>query len=116
MIIQKPRIPVKEVLLYAFLPGFIKKLIYKLKGYRIGKEVSIGFGSIICGRNVYIGDHTSIGFFTIIRGEEIKIGSHVSSDALPPIKLVGAVSVKKFLSSFRVFSWFSKIIVVTARL
>jgi acetyltransferase-like isoleucine patch superfamily enzyme len=49
-----------------------------MKGYRIGKKVSIGLGSIIRGRDVAIGDHSKIGFFTIIRGDRIKIGSHVN--------------------------------------
>ncbi|MCG7853621.1 MAG: hypothetical protein MIO92_13960 [Methanosarcinaceae archaeon] len=78
MLIQKPRIPIKDVLLIGFLPCFIKKTIYRLMGYRIGKNVSIGFGSVICGKDVHIGDHSKIGFFTIIRGKQIKIGSHVS--------------------------------------
>jgi acetyltransferase-like isoleucine patch superfamily enzyme len=77
MLIQKPRIPIKDVLLYGFLPCFLKKAVYRLKGYRIGRDVSIGFGSIICGKDVDIGDYCNIGFFTIIRGEQIKIGSHV---------------------------------------
>ena len=48
---------------------------------------------------------------------DIKIGSQLSKDALPPNdELVGAASDKNALSSFRDFSWFSKIIVVTARL
>lgn len=78
MLIQKPRIPVLQILLYGFIPGFLKILVYRLKGFRIGKNVSIGLGSIICAKDVTIGAHTKIGFFTIIRGEQIKIGSHVS--------------------------------------
>jgi acetyltransferase-like isoleucine patch superfamily enzyme len=77
MLIEKPRIPVLSVLLYGFWPGFIKVLLYRLKGYRIGKGVSIALGSVICGERVEIGDHTSIGFLTIIRGKEICLGSHV---------------------------------------
>ena len=81
MLIQKPRIPIKDILLYAFLPGFLKKTVYRLKGYKLGKKVSIGFGSIISGKEVLIGDFTKIGIFTIIRGEKITIGSHVSIGA-----------------------------------
>ena len=47
---------------------------------------------------------------------DIRMGSHVSKEAFPPAKLVDTVSFKKFLSSFKAFSWFSKMIVVTARL
>lgn len=77
MLIQKPRIPIKDILLLGFFPGFLKKIIYRLKGYRIGKNVSIGFGSVICGETVSVGDGTSIGFLTIIRGKKIAIGEYV---------------------------------------
>jgi acetyltransferase-like isoleucine patch superfamily enzyme len=77
MLTEKPRIPIRSILLYGLWPGFIKVLLYRLKGYRIGKGVSIGLGSVICGDRVEIGDHTSIGFLTIIRGKEICLGSHV---------------------------------------
>jgi acetyltransferase-like isoleucine patch superfamily enzyme len=77
MLIDKPRIPIHAVLLYGLWPGFIKIFLYRLKGYRIGKGVSIGLGSVICGDRVEIGDHTSVGFLTIIRGKEICLGSHV---------------------------------------
>lgn len=81
MLIKKSRIPIREVLLFGLWPGFIKNWIYRLKGYRIGKGVSIGFGSIISGERVTIGDYTSIGFLTIIRGKEITIGAHVQIGA-----------------------------------
>jgi len=77
MLIEKPRIPVRDVLLYGLWPNFIKKIIYRLKGYQIGKDVAIGFGSVICGEKVQVGDHTSIGFLTILRGREILLGPHV---------------------------------------
>src|SRR5271169_5919143 len=77
MLIEKPRIPIRSVLLYGLWPGFIKIFWYRLKGYRIGKGVSIGLGSVICGEQVEIGDHTSIGFLTVIRGKKIVIGPHV---------------------------------------
>jgi len=78
MLIEKPRIPIREVLLYGLWPNFVKVRLYRLMGYRIGKGVSIGFGSIITAGRVEVGDRTSIGFFTIIRGKEVRIGSHVS--------------------------------------
>ena len=77
MLIQKPRIPVKHVLLYGFLPSFLKVWVYRLKGYKIGKKVSFGFGAVIRGEKVSVGDHTSIGFLTIIRGKEIKLNGFV---------------------------------------
>jgi acetyltransferase-like isoleucine patch superfamily enzyme len=77
MLIEKPRIPIRQVLLYGLWPGFLKILIYRLKGYRIGKGVSIGFGSVICADRVEVGDHVSIGFLTILRGKEIRLGPYV---------------------------------------
>jgi acetyltransferase-like isoleucine patch superfamily enzyme len=77
MLIEKARIPIRAILLFGLWPGPIKTWIYRLKGYRIGKGVSIGFGSVICGDRVEIGDHTSIGFLTIVRGKDIRIGAHV---------------------------------------
>ena len=77
MLIKRNRFPVKEIILYGILPSFLKLFIYKLKGYRIGKGVSIGFGSIILGKDVMIGDYSKIGFITIIRSETIKIGRYV---------------------------------------
>ena len=77
MLIEKPRVPIRDILLYGLWPGFLKVLIYRLKGYRIGKGVSLGLGSVICGDRVEVGDHTSIGFLTIIRGKQIRLGEHV---------------------------------------
>lgn len=77
MLIEKPRIPIRDILLFGLWPGFLKVWIYRFKGYRIGKGVSIGLGSIISGDRVEIGDHASIGFLTIIRGKEITIGPYV---------------------------------------
>jgi acetyltransferase-like isoleucine patch superfamily enzyme len=77
MLIENPRIPIRDIILYGLWPSFIKVLIYRLRGYRIGKAVSIGFGSVICGERVEVGDHTSIGFLTILRGREIRLGPYV---------------------------------------
>jgi acetyltransferase-like isoleucine patch superfamily enzyme len=77
MLTEKSRIPIRSILLYGLWPGFIKIFLYRLKGYRIGKGVSIGLGSVISGERVEIGDHTSVGFLTIIRGKEIRLGPYV---------------------------------------
>jgi len=86
MLIKKNRIPIKQIILMGFFPSFFKILIYKFMGYKIGKNVSIGLGSVLIGKNVLIGDNTKIGFLTIIRAEKIridrfvKIGSFVFMD------------------------------------
>lgn len=81
MLIRQDRFPIKDIVLFGFLPGFLKKFIYRLRGYHIGKKVSLGIGAVICGKEVSIGDYTTVGFFTIIRGKKIKIGSFVSIGA-----------------------------------
>lgn len=73
MLINKSKIPVFDIITLGFLPSFLKKMIYRLKGYKIGKNVSLGFGSVVIGDNVTIGNHVSIGFFTVIRGNSISI-------------------------------------------
>lgn len=78
MLIQKPRFPIRDILLFGLLPSYLKILIYRLKGYKVGKRVTIGFGSVVCGKEVSIGDYTTIGFLTVVRGDRIRIGSHVS--------------------------------------
>jgi acetyltransferase-like isoleucine patch superfamily enzyme len=77
MLLERPRIPMRDVLLFGLLPGILKIWVYRLRGYRIGKRVSIGFGSVICADRVDVGDDTKIGFLTIIRGKRVKIGSRV---------------------------------------
>lgn len=77
MLINKSRIPFKSIVFVGILPSFLKIIIYKFKGYKIGKNVSIGFGSVVIGDKVRIGDNTSIGFAAIIRGKVIDIGRYV---------------------------------------
>ena len=62
MLIKNKRLPIKQLVLYGLLPSFLKKIIYRIMGYKIGKNVTIGLGSIILGTNVEIKDNTSIFF------------------------------------------------------
>jgi acetyltransferase-like isoleucine patch superfamily enzyme len=82
MLLSKPRFPIKEIVLFGFLPGPVKKFFYRLKGYKIGKNVKLGLGSVVSGEEVTLGDHSCLGFLTIIRGKTIRIGSHVSIGAM----------------------------------
>jgi len=77
MLTSKPRLPIKEILLVGLLPSPIKKLVYRLRGYRIGRDVSLSLGSVITGKTVTIGDGTQVGFLSIIRGREVSLGRHV---------------------------------------
>jgi acetyltransferase-like isoleucine patch superfamily enzyme len=81
MLIDKSRFPVREILLHGWLPSPLKKLFYRLRGYRIGRGVSLAFGSVIIGGDVSIGDEARIGFLTFIRGETIRLGRHVQIGA-----------------------------------
>ena len=73
MIIKKTKIPFKAVASTGILPSFFKKLLYRARGYKIGKNVSIGLGSIIIGKNVVIEDGVKIGLASIIRANDITI-------------------------------------------
>ena len=81
MLLPKERLPIKSIILVGFLPNVLKKIFYRLKGYKVGKKVSLGLGSVIIGKDVRIGDYTSVGFLTIVRGTQINIGSHVTIGA-----------------------------------
>ncbi len=52
MLIKKKRLPVFEIITIGILPSFLKKLFYRIKGYKIGRNVNIGIGSVIIGRKV----------------------------------------------------------------
>ena len=82
MLIKRKKIPVKEIILIGFLPSFLKKIIYRIKGYKIGKNVSFSFGSIIIGKNVIIGDNSKFGLVSVIRANKIEIGRFVTIGAL----------------------------------
>jgi acetyltransferase-like isoleucine patch superfamily enzyme len=82
MLTEKSRLPIRDILIYGLLPSPVKKWVYRMKGYRIGKKVAIGLGSVLSGREVEIGDHCRIGFMTAIRGRRIRIGAHVQIGAM----------------------------------
>lgn len=82
MLIDQPRVPFREILLHGWWPSLLKVCYYRLiRKYKIGRNVSIGFGSVICGDRVEIGDHSTIGFLTIVRGRSIRLGSYVQIGA-----------------------------------
>ena len=58
------------------------QLYYKLKGYKIGKNVKIGIGSIVEAKYAEIGSNTSIGFLTVIRAKHVSIGRYVRIGSL----------------------------------
>jgi acetyltransferase-like isoleucine patch superfamily enzyme len=82
MLEKKNKIPFKQVILLGLLPSFTKKSLYRIKGYKIGKGVKFGFGSMVISKDVHVGNYTSFGFFSIVRGDTIKIGRFVKIGAL----------------------------------
>lgn len=82
MLKQLPRIPIAQVLTVGLLPSTLKVWWYRLRGHRIGRGVRLGFGSVVCGREVEIGDGTRVGFFTIVRGRSVTLGRHVHIGAM----------------------------------
>lgn len=78
--------PVKYIL-FASMPSPIKKFILRAKGAKIGRNVHIGFFSVIYGKSIEIADNVILGHHTDIRcdilkiGENVLIGSNVKIDA-----------------------------------
>src|SRR5205823_2403357 len=81
MLTEKPRLPIRQIAAHGWLPSPLKKLFYRLKGYRIGPRVKLGFGSIVIGRNVEIGADTELGFLSFIRASTLRLGAHVKIGA-----------------------------------
>jgi len=82
MLIKNTKIPILEIVLMGFLPSFLKRIIYRFKGYEIGKNVSFGFGSVLIGNDVKVGDNSTFGFLSVVRGNIINIKRYVSIGAL----------------------------------
>lgn len=78
MLTRKKKIPIKELVFFGLLPSFLKIWLYRKRGYRIGKNVSIGIGSVIIGNKVEIGDNTKIGFLDLIKSTRINIDRYVT--------------------------------------
>jgi acetyltransferase-like isoleucine patch superfamily enzyme len=77
MLIKHSRIPVKKIIFIGLLPSFLKIAYYRLKGYKIGKKVRIGLGSVITCKEATIGDSCKISFGVIITADKLKMGRHV---------------------------------------
>jgi len=88
MLIKRKKIPIKEIILIGFLPSFLKKIIYRFKGYKIGENVSFGIGSVIIGEDVTIGDNSSFGLVSVVRANKIEIGRFVTIGALSMLDTV----------------------------
>lgn len=77
-LIPKDRIPWRHMALFGWMPSPLKRLAYRLLGYRIGRGVRFSFGGIVVGKSVDIGDFVEIGFLAVVQGRRITIGRHSS--------------------------------------
>ena len=85
MLIKKNRIPVLHIITKGILPSFLKKIIYRCKGYTIASDAKLNIGCVVIGKDVQIGTKSSIGFFTIVRANTINVGRFVKIGALSVI-------------------------------
>ncbi len=75
MLIPKARLPLAHMVLYGWLPSGVKAWAYRaFRGYKIGENVKMGFGSVIVGQDVQIADHVEIGVFAVVIGRKVSIG------------------------------------------
>jgi len=69
------RFPLSKILKIGMLPSPLKKLYYRMKGYKIGRNTSLGMGSVIdISGSCEIDEDTKIGIFCVISGETLRIG------------------------------------------
>ncbi len=78
-LVPKTRIPWRHLVLFGWMPGFLKKFAYRsVLGYKIGRRVSLSFGSVVIGDSVSLGDDVEIGLMAVVQGRSITIGRHSS--------------------------------------
>ena len=81
-LLPKARLPLGHLLLYGWMPSPLKRLAYRLKGYRIGRGVTFGLGGVVIGDQVELGDYVEIGMLAVVMGRRITIGRHSSVGTL----------------------------------
>jgi len=78
---DKPRIPIKDMVLPGVLPSRAQRAIYRRRGYSIAGDVELAPGTVIEADEVSIGPGTSIGLGSVLRGRSIVIGRRVTIGA-----------------------------------
>lgn len=76
------------MLTVGLLPSGLKKRWYKLKGYRMGKGVKLGIGSVIIGNDVEIGEGFNLGFLSVVKARKIGLGRFAKIGAMTLIDTV----------------------------
>ena len=94
--IPKKRIPISHLLVFGWLPSFLKVWAYRtFCGYRIGRRVSIQFGGVIVGKHVEIADHVEIGLLAVVMGRHITIGRHSSVGTMSSARVTSGPSYSR---------------------
>lgn len=70
------------MLLHGWWPSFLKVAWYRLRGHRIGRRVSLGFGAVICAEDVEIGDDSRVGPLSFVRSRRLRLGQRVQIGAM----------------------------------
>lgn len=78
-------IPLLKMLTIGILPSPIKNFYYRIKGAKIGSNVSIGIFSIINCPQIEINDNTKIGAFTFITCKKLTLGKRVKINMMVAI-------------------------------
>lgn len=78
-LIADKRIPWGHLLAFGWMPSFLKRFIYRtFLGYRVGRGVKFGPGSVVAGTEVDLGDFVEIGALAVVQGRTIRMGPHAS--------------------------------------
>ena len=79
-------IPMLRMLTIGLLPSFLKKLYYRMKGAKIGKNVQLGLFSIIHSESIEIGDDTRISPLNFLDVRKLKLGKRVEIHTLVAVR------------------------------
>lgn len=77
MLTRVEKLPLRELVLFGWMPSRLKQWTYSRRGYKIGRNVKFAFGSVVVGQDVTIGDDVKIGLLSIIVGREIVLSDRV---------------------------------------
>jgi acetyltransferase-like isoleucine patch superfamily enzyme len=72
-LIARPGLPLREILTIGMLPSDLKLWLYRRRGWKIGRDVAIGPGSVLVGDKVNVGDGVSIGALSILRASDMTL-------------------------------------------
>lgn len=78
-LIAEKRIPWGHLVAFGWMPSFLKAFIYRtFLGYKVGRGVKFGPGSVVSGVDVDLGDFVEIGALAVVQGRSIRMGAHSS--------------------------------------